>query len=289
MSAQRDPGGREEPTLPLQDSKLFQLACDAFSDPIFVKDRRHRWVAGNAAFFRLLGKPAGEVLGKSDPDFFPPDQVDAFWRHDDALFESGQPSQNEECLTDAEGTQRTIWTRKQPLRDEHGQIIALSGIITDVTEIQRQLAVAARLATAVEEQERLIQSQQELLGHLAVPVIQIWESVLLIPVVGQINEPRGRQILDSLLAGVTRCRARIVLLDITGVPEINLQVARYLLQSVEAARLLGCTSILVGIAASVAAEIIRLGVDFSRLTTRSTLQEGLRDALSRLHLTVTRT
>jgi PAS domain S-box-containing protein len=80
-------------------AKLLQQACETFADPIFVKNRQHQWIAGNKAFFDLFGLPSSAVLGKSDPDFFPPEQVEVFWAADDALFSSGESSSNKENLT----------------------------------------------------------------------------------------------------------------------------------------------------------------------------------------------
>lgn len=272
-----------------QSRELLQRALDAFSDPMFIKDRRHRWVGGNSAFFALLGQPAEAVLGKSDPDFFPPDQVEVFWRNDDALFESATPSREEEQLTDSQGVTRTIWTRKYPVRDDQGQVIGLCGIITDVTDLKASIQRATRLAAELEEKQRLLQAQDHLLAQLAVPVIQIWEGIVLLPIVGEITTGRGRQVLESLLNAIGEHRAQYALIDITGVPFVDTSVARYLVQSVQAARLLGCQSIMVGLGASVASQMVSLGIDFSDLITRSTLQQGLEFAMQKLSFIVQRT
>ncbi len=291
------PDHRDQPAPPAsfvmplsqQTADLSQRALDAFSDPIFIKDRQHRWIGGNAAFFALFKRTAQEVLGKSDPDFFPPDQAAVFWRNDDALFESGSPSREEEQLTDGQGTTHTIWTRKYPLRDEQGQIVGLCGVITDVSELKDSIQRSARLAAELEEKQRRLQAQDQLLAQLAVPVIQIWEGIVLLPIVGEITSERGRQVLESLLAAIGEHRAQYALIDITGVPFVDTTVARYLVQSVHAARLLGCQSIMVGLGASVAAQMVHLGIDFSTLMTRSTLQQGLEFAMQQQNFVVQRT
>jgi rsbT co-antagonist protein RsbR len=265
-----------------QNELLLTKAVDSFTDPMFIKDRRHRWIAGNTAFFALLGRQRHEVLYKSDPDFFPPEQVEVFWRYDDILFESGQPSENEERLTGAGGIERVIWTRKYPLRDDAGQVIALSGIITDITNIRSRMVTAVRLEAELAEQQRVIASQEALLSKLAVPVIQIWDGILLLPMVGEITAQRAAQVMESLLAAITQHRTRFALIDITGVPVVDGTVASYLVKTVQAVRLLGCQCVTVGIGAGVAAELVKLGIDVSALLTQATLQQGLVFAIQQL-------
>lgn len=270
-----------EPTASLteQSAKLLLRACDAFPDPVFVKDLSHRWVSANRAFFALLQLPPSAVLGKSDPDFFPKDQADVFWKHDDELFASQQPSEKEEKLTDASGTVRTIWTRKYPLYGDDGALIGLCGIITDITKVRATIEQDFRLAAEVEEQQRVITAQSRLLDELAVPVIRIWEGILLLPLIGEITAQRAMQFEDSLLRAISEHQAEFALIDITGVPLVDSTVAGYLLRSNLSARLLGCQTIMVGIGAGVATQIVRLGADFSVILTRSTLQQGLEFAM----------
>lgn len=261
---------------------------ESFSDPIFVKDLQHRWVVGNAAFFALFKLPREQVLGKSDPDFFPPEQVKVFWENDDALFSSRQYSENEERLTDGDGSVRYIWTRKFPLFDAKQRVIGLAGIITDLTPIKSRLEKAVRLESDVLEQQRVIQAQAALLNRLAVPVIQIWEGILLLALVGELNNQRGEQITERLLEAITRHRARFAIIDITGIESIDAAMAKNLVKTVQAVQLLGCRSMMVGISAGVAAQMVRIGVDLGGLVTHATLQQGLEVAMKQLSYTVTR-
>lgn len=261
---------------------------ESLSDPIFVKDRRHRWIEGNSAFFALLQLPREQVLGKSDPDFFPQEQVETFWKNDDILFESAQPSENEEKLTDATGQVRFIWTRKFPLFDDHGQVIGLLGVITDLTPIKVRLEQAVRLESEVAEQQRVISAQSMLLGRLAVPVIQIWEGILLLPLVGELSSQRSEQLTERLLEAITRHRARYAIIDITGIDAVDAVVAKGLVKAVQAVALLGCRSLMVGISAGVAVQLVQIGVDLAGLTTHATLQQGLEFAMKQLSYAVVR-
>jgi rsbT co-antagonist protein RsbR len=271
-----------------QSFDRLQTAIDAFQDPFFVKDRRHRWVAFNRAFCELMGRSAEAIHGRSDPDFFPPEQVEVFWRGDDEIFASGVPFENEELFTRPDGTARTIWTRKYPIRDTSGQVIGLCASITDITEIKRREAEVEQLENEVKEQMTIIEAQRTMLDELSVPVIQVWDGILLLPLIGAIESRRAARIMESLLESIGHASAQIMIIDITGVPVVDTSVASHLVRSVQAAQLLGCESILVGISPEIAQTLVGLGVDFSRMTTRATLQNGLEYGLKRLSYDIKR-
>lgn len=129
------------------DRPFLQYLIDAIPDPIFVKDRHHRWILLNDAYCEFMGYSRDELLGKSDYDFFPTQEADVFWEKDDLVFETGTPHENEEMFTDAEGNQHVIVTKKQRFVDPRGRQV-LVGVIRDVTERRRlesRLAVARRL------------------------------------------------------------------------------------------------------------------------------------------------
>lgn len=107
------------------------------ADPIFVKDRRHRWVFVNDAFCRFMGYPRFEILGKSDYDYFPKEQADVFWQKDEEVFSSGHENVNEEKFTDAQGALHTIITKKTRYSDQSGDQFIV-GIIRDVTQLRDQ-------------------------------------------------------------------------------------------------------------------------------------------------------
>ncbi|WP_437323160.1 PAS domain-containing protein [Sorangium sp. So ce381] len=261
---------------------LLQLVIDTIPDPIFVKDRQHRWIACNPGFCRLIGQRYEDLIGRSDPDYWPKEQAEIFWSYDDVVFNSGEPSENEESATGSDGVARTIWTRKFPMKNEQGQVVGLCGLITDITDLKQRHMEAERIAAENREQRAIIQMQAELLDRVAMPVIQVWEGILLIPLVGEMSDRRASQALESLLAAIGQRRAEFVILDITGVPVIDSAVARHLVRAVQAAELLGCRSVMVGIGPEIARTLVGLGIDFGRITTQGTLQSGLAYAMSRL-------
>lgn len=270
------------PRIDVPDWKTFpllQLVLDTIPDPVFVKDREHRWIACNEGFCRLIGQRYDDLIGRSDPDYWPKEQAEVFWRHDDQVFNSGEPNENEEVATGADGVTRTIWTRKFPMKNDEGEVVGLCGIVTDVTLMKGRLREAERIAAENQEQRAIIAAQAALLDRMAMPVLRVGRGVLLMPLVGEINDRRATQALENLLQAVVQHGAEIVILDVTGVPLIDTDVARHLVRAVQAAELLGCRSVLVGIGPEIAKTLVGMEVDFGRITTRGTLESGLAHAL----------
>jgi rsbT co-antagonist protein RsbR len=260
--------------------ELLQLVIDTIPDPIFVKDLEHRWVACNGGFCALIGHPYDALIGRSDPDYWPPEQARIFWQFDDEVFRTGQVNENEEQATGVDGVIRTIWTRKFPLRNVDGKVIGLCGIITDVTMVNDRLRKAEHLE--IEAHKALLASQNELLDRIAMPVLNVWDGILLMPLVGEISDRRAARATESMLAVIPREHAEFVILDVTGVPVIDATVAHHLVRAVQAVELLGCRGILVGVGPEMARTLVTLDVDLGQITTRSTLQSGLEYAMKHL-------
>jgi rsbT co-antagonist protein RsbR len=258
---------------------LLQTTLDTCPDPIFVKDRAHRWVVFNDAFCRLLGRPRGELLGRSDPDLFPPAQVEVFWRLDDALFASGEANENEELLTDADGVVRTIWTRKFPLRSAAGAVIGLCGIIADITQLRRRVRGAERIENELRERAAVLAAQTATLDAIALPIVEVWDGVLLMSLVGELSARRTEQAMHQLLGRISTNRARLVLLDLTGMPVIDAGVAGDLQRTIRAARLLGCDSILCGLGPALATTLVTAGVDLGDVRVCGSVRDALALAL----------
>jgi rsbT co-antagonist protein RsbR len=270
--------------------EVLQSAIDAMADePVFVKDLQHRWIAFNQAFCEFFNQPREAIIGRSDPDFWPPEQARVFWEKDDELFASNQPVFNEEEGTDQNGITHTFYTRKYPIRDPAGRVVGLCGIITDITDMKRRLNEVEQLEIDLAQKAETIEQQRILLQQVSVPVIQVWEHILLLPLVGMIDSYRAGRILENMLEAIARANAQVLILDVTGVPLVDTRVASYLLQGVQAARLLGCESVMVGISPHIAQTIVQLGVDFSHISTKASLQQGLAYALKRLNFTIRRT
>ena len=116
-------------------NQFLRSILDSTPDPIFVKDREHRWIVLNDAFCAFIGRNRDELIGRSDYDFFPKAQADIFWEKDELVFTSGQINVNEESFTDATGFTHAIQTKKVPLVTNDGKQLIV-GIIRDMTELK---------------------------------------------------------------------------------------------------------------------------------------------------------
>jgi rsbT co-antagonist protein RsbR len=130
----------------------------------------------------------------------------------------------------------------------------------------------------VEERERVIHEQQEAIRELSTPVLQLREHLLILPIIGVLDSSRARQLTEQLLGAIQEKRAKVVVIDITGVATIDRTVANHLVQTVEASRLMGASTILTGLSSDIAQTLVDLGVDLGMMKTVGDLQGGLVEA-----------
>jgi DNA-binding LacI/PurR family transcriptional regulator/anti-anti-sigma regulatory factor len=143
-------------------------------------------------------------------------------------------------------------------------------------ELEREQEESARL------QQEVIEAQQRVIQELSTPIIPVLEGVIVMPLIGSIDTMRARDVTRRLLAGIREHRAKVVILDITGVPIVDSGVAAYLNKTTQAARLKGARTIVTGVSDAVAETIVDLGIDWSQIETLSDLRVGLRAAMGGL-------
>jgi len=129
--------------------------------------------------------------------------------------------------------------------------------------------------------ERVIERQQRELLELSTPVVELWDGILALPLIGSLDSNRTQVVMESLLEKIVSSRAAIAIIDITGVPTVDTLVAQHLMKTVAAARLMGADCIISGIRPQIAQTIVHLGVDLSRVTTKASLGDAFRTALAR--------
>lgn len=140
----------------------------------------------------------------------------------------------------------------------------------------------------VEERERIIRQQQDALRELSTPVLPVRERLLIMPIIGILDGVRAAQLTDQLLNGIRQHRAKVVVIDITGAPEVDAAVANHLVQTVDASRLMGASVIITGVSPTIAQTLVTLGVDLGKMNTIGDLQGGLEEAERQLGFTVMR-
>jgi rsbT co-antagonist protein RsbR len=182
---------------------------------------------------------------------------------------------------------RQLIVEHTPVQDRRGQVVSQLLIGRDVTELEQRSAQLEderrRLAATVYELEAREQERDSLAATLraqALPVIPILDGVLVMPLVGDLDATRATDLTEVLLQAIEREQARLILLDITGVPLLDTASAAALIQATQAAALLGARCTLVGIRPEIAQTLVSLGVTFDNLTTAATLQQGLQGVLA---------
>jgi rsbT co-antagonist protein RsbR len=155
------------------------------------------------------------------------------------------------------------------------------GLIVDVLIAERERVIAV-------QQDAIRLLQQAAIRELSTPVLQLRDQLLILPIIGIIDSMRAKQLTDDLLLSIRANRARIVVMDITGVAAVDSKVANHFIQTVAAARLMGANVIITGLSAEIAQTLVALGVDLSSIRTMSDLQGGLEEAERQLGYKVLR-
>src|SRR5712671_4148246 len=138
----------------------------------------------------------------------------------------------------------------------------------------------------VQERERIIRQQQEAIRELSTPVLQVREQLLILPIIGVLDSQRARQVTEQLLRAIRANRAKVVVIDITGVPTIDSTVANHLVQTVDASGLMGASVIITGLSSENALTLVTIGLDLSKMNAVGDLQGGIEEAERLLGYTV---
>jgi rsbT co-antagonist protein RsbR len=159
----------------------------------------------------------------------------------------------------------------------HSDFEKLNRILDAYEPAANRIAITVAVGF-VQERERTIREQQEAIRELSTPVLQVRERLLILPIIGVIDPQRARQLTEQLLRGIRTNRARVVVIDITGVAAMDSNVANHLVLTVEASRLLGATVIVTGLSPEIAQTLVNIGVDLAKMNTVGDLQGGIEEA-----------
>ncbi len=149
-----------------------------------------------------------------------------------------------------------------------------------------QFDAAVVSAAYTEATNNLIEQQNRTLMELSTPTIQLWDRVLVLPIVGVLDSKRAQDMSDTMLEKVGRTEAKIVIMDIMGVPTVDSSVANHLFKITKATRLMGCECILSGISPEIAQTLVQLGAELGEIETTATLRDAFQLALGKLHYTI---
>ncbi len=268
---------RKQMELDLRESETrFRQMAENIGEVVWMSDlAKEQMIYISPAYERIWGQSCASLYQR--PQSF----VEAIHAEDReriiaAFAKQPQGTYDEEYrIVRPDNTISCIRDRAFPIRNEHGKVYRIVGIAADITEHKQSLAEQQRL------QETIIQLQAATLAELSTPLIPITDKVVVLPLIGAVDTQRAQQILTTLLEGVAERRAQMVIIDITGVPTVDTQVANTLIHAAQAVRLLGASILLTGIRPEVAHTLVNLGVDLRGIQTAGTLQSGIAKTLGR--------
>jgi rsbT co-antagonist protein RsbR len=271
----RDITRRKQADAELQRSQLLlQMVMDNIPQAIFWKDRNLVYLGCNQRFAHHNGLASpSDIIGKTDFDMPWAELADRYRADDRQVIDSDTPKINYEEPIPTPTGQGWLRTSKIPLHDSAGAVVAVLCMYEDIT--QQKQGEADRLHL----QEEIIRTQAAALAELSTPLIPITDSVMIMPLIGSVDSRRAQLVIDTLLSGIAAGRVETAILDITGVPVVDTQVANALIRAAQSVKLLGAQVFLTGIRPEVAQTLVGLGVDLSGIITSSTLQRGVAHAL----------
>jgi rsbT co-antagonist protein RsbR len=236
--------------------------------------RSFRLIDANPSNLQTAGFDVGAQAGRLLVEIFPGVPAMILQLYVDVL-RSGQPRDLGE-ITAADDDEQiggiTMTIQVFPLPNDH-----ICVVVENITERKR----AEEMLRQSISQEETIRAQEAALAELSTPLIPISDQVMVMPLIGAVDSRRAQQVLEALLEGVASSRALIAILDITGVPVVDTQVADALLRAAQAVKLLGAQVVLTGIRPEVAQTLVGLGADLSGIVTCGSLQTGIAYATNR--------
>lgn len=256
---------------------LFQAIMDNLPFIFYINDLDGTFTLLNKFAANMVGVSPEDLIGKKDSDLFPPEVVAVWRKHNQEVIERGAAVEKQEPAY-VDGEPRTNLSVKFPLYDEQGNVTAIAGVSTDITDLKR--AEEERVAL----KQQIIDTQRETLRELSTPLIPIASDVVIMPLIGAIDSGRAQMILENLLTGVAALGAETVILDVTGVQVVDDLVANTFIQAARAVQLLGARVILTGIQPPVAQNLVESGINLSGIITHSSVQTGIAYALKQHHL-----
>lgn len=261
---------------PLGTEQDYRLLVENVKDyAIVMIDPQGYVVSWNAGAQKIKGYLADEIIGKHFSIFYTKEDI-AQGKTEKELSIALKDGRYEDESWRVRKDGSRFWANVviTPLRDDLGVLRGFGKLTRDLTERKKAEELKAQNAAT----EAISRRAQEIL-EIATPVVQVWEGVILAPLIGSLDSQRTQQLMEKLLDSIVDTRSSVALIDITGVPSIDTQTARHLVEAVSAVRLLGADVILTGIRPAIAQTLVHLGVDLSGVTTRSSLSAGLRVAL----------
>ena len=226
-------------------------------------------ITANESFLSTLGYSLDDIQGKHhsmfcDDAYAASEEYTKFWE----TLRSGTYHRGEFNRIGKNGRRLCIRATYNPIFNLKNEPVKVLKIAEDISKQRRM------------EAER--DKQQALIMEMSTPVMQLWDNILLLPVVGLVDSKRVQLIMETALQKILDYQAKLLILDIQGVPAVDSAVANHLIQITKATRLMGCTSIVTGISPEISQALVNLGIELGDIQTQATLKDGVSFSLANL-------
>jgi len=279
-------------------SQYARSLIEASLDPLVTISPNGTITDVNEATVKITGVVREKLIGTDFSNYFTePEKAREGYQQ---VFEKGYVTDYPLTIHHQDGKLTHVLYNASVYKDVNGNVLGVFAAARDITaqkqfeaELQKahndlEVRVKERTSELAQTNEALQQEiaerkrAEQVIRELSTPVLQVRDGLLILPIIGALDSKRAKQLTEQLLKAIRSNRAKVAVVDITGVPVVDSVNANHLLMTAEAARLMGATVILSGLSPEVAQSLVAIGVDLSRLTTSGDLQGAIADADRRL-------
>lgn len=264
------------------DEGFLSEIINAITSGIFVTDLENNILMINPAGARLVGKSPGDCFDRKCYDIFDTPMCKSE-QCTCKLSTSNNTVNHGETMLRVDGREIPIEFTSRPLRNHKGDIIGCVENFIDISErLEKDRIIMEQKEGLLKKREEDIRHLQDEILELSTPVIEVWDGIVALPLVGTLDSHRAHTAMQRLLESIEYTRSSFVIIDITGVPTVDSEVASHVLQTAGAVRLMGCETILTGVGPHIARVISEGDVDLDNIIVRARMTDGLHYAIGKL-------
>ena len=258
------------------DLDMLRILVDSIMEyAIIMLDPKGNMVSWSPAAERLKGYSAAEVVGKHFSIFATAEDASA-----------GKPDVELKTAVREGRSEDEGWRVRKDGTKFWANVVITA--LLDGEGTHKGFGMVTRDLSQRKEAEERIKGQSKEILEMATVIVQVWDGIILVPLIGMLDSDRTQQLMERLLQRLTETNSPVALIDITGVPTIDTQTAQHLIETIKAVRYIGSEVVLTGVRPAIAQTLVHLGIDLSGATTRSSLTAGLRVAFEIINIHVAR-
>ncbi len=264
------------------DEGFLSEIINAITSGIFVTDLENNILMINRAGAKMVGKSSGDCFDRKCYDIFdtPMCQTNECTCK---IATTNKVVNHGETMLHVDGREIPIEFTSRPLKNFEGEIIGCVENFIDISErLEKDRIIMEQKEELLKKREEDIRHLQDEILELSTPVIEVWNGIVALPLIGTLDSHRAHIAMQRLLESIEQTRSSFVIIDITGVPTVDSEVASHVLQTAGAVRLMGCETILTGVGPHIARVISEGNVDLENIIVQARMTDGLHYAIGKL-------